>query len=112
MDLGIAGKVALVTGASKGLGLGVASELALEGARVGISSRSRERIESAAQRIGAHGFVHDASDIHAVPGLVEQVQQQLGPIDIVVANCGGPAPNPDALGFTLDQWRDAYEKLL
>src|SRR5438034_41387 len=53
MDLGIDGKVALVTGASKGLGLGIAAELAAEDARVAISSRSRERIEAAADTIGA-----------------------------------------------------------
>jgi NAD(P)-dependent dehydrogenase (short-subunit alcohol dehydrogenase family) len=63
MDLGIAGKVALVTGASKGLGLGVAAELAAEGARVAINSRSRKRIDAAAVSIGAHAFEHDAGDV-------------------------------------------------
>ncbi|KKL26338.1 hypothetical protein LCGC14_2396300 [marine sediment metagenome] len=53
MNLGIDGKVALVTGASKGLGLGVASALASEGAKLAISSRSRERIDKAAEQIGA-----------------------------------------------------------
>jgi 3-oxoacyl-[acyl-carrier protein] reductase len=54
MDLGIDGKLALVTGASKGLGMGVATELAREGARVAIASRSEKRIREAAASIGAH----------------------------------------------------------
>jgi NAD(P)-dependent dehydrogenase (short-subunit alcohol dehydrogenase family) len=61
MDLGIEGKVALVTGASKGLGLGVATALANEGATVAIASRSEERIQSAADQIGARAFVHDTA---------------------------------------------------
>ena len=112
MDLGITGKVALVTGASKGLGLGVAEALAREGATVAISSRSRERIDAAAGSIGAMPFVHDAADADAAPELVRQVDEALGPIDILVANSGGPPASPDALGFTLDQWRAAYELLL
>ena len=67
MDLGIAGKVALVTGASKGLGRGIAAALAAEGARVAISSRSRERIDAAAAEIGATGFVWDSADVDGRP---------------------------------------------
>lgn len=112
MDLGIAGKVALVTGASKGLGLGIAAELVSEGAQVAISSRSRERIDAAAVQIGATGFEHDASDVDGAAGLVGRVEQALGPIEILVANSGGPPPGADALGFSLDQWRQAYDTLL
>jgi len=112
LELGIEGKVALVTGASKGLGFGIAKALANEGARVAISSRSRERIDEAAAAIGAVGLVHDASDADAAPALVHQVEDRLGSIDILVANSGGPPPSPDSLGFTLEQWRDAYEMLL
>jgi 3-oxoacyl-[acyl-carrier protein] reductase len=112
MDFGIEGKVALVTGASKGLGFGIAAALGAEGARVAISSRSRERAEEAAAKIGAHGFAHDAADINAVPVLVEAVTEALGPIDIVVTNSGGPPADPDPLAFSHDQWRNAYETLL
>jgi 3-oxoacyl-[acyl-carrier protein] reductase len=112
MDLGISGKVALVTGASKGLGLGVASALAQEGARVAISSRSRDRIEAAATTIGAVGFVHDAADVDGAAALVRQVEATVGPVDILIANSGGPPAGPDALGFTHEQWRQAYNLLL
>jgi 3-oxoacyl-[acyl-carrier protein] reductase len=112
MDLGISGKVALVTGASKGLGLGVAAALAKEGATVAISSRSPERTEAAAKSIGARAFVHDASDVDGAPELVHRVGDELGPIDILVCNSGGPPAGADALGFTQDQWRDAYNLLL
>jgi 3-oxoacyl-[acyl-carrier protein] reductase len=112
MDLGIEGKVALITGASKGLGFGVATALSREGARVGISSRSKQRSEAAAERIGARGFEHDAADPSNVPELVRSVEAELGPIDILVANSGGPPAAPDPLSFTHEQWRSAYELLL
>jgi 3-oxoacyl-[acyl-carrier protein] reductase len=112
MDLGIEGRVALVTGASKGLGLGVATALAREGASVAISARSQERITSAAEAIGARPFVHDAADVDAAPQLVADVESALGPIEILVLNSGGPPASADALAFTVDQWRAAYEMLL
>jgi len=112
MDLGLDGKVALVTGASKGIGFGIARALAREGARVAVSSRSRERVEAAAAEIGATPFVHDTLDLDAIPGLVEAVESALGPISVLVTNTGGPPPNPDPLGFTREQWEDAYRELV
>jgi 3-oxoacyl-[acyl-carrier protein] reductase len=112
MDLGIVGKVALVTGASKGLGLGVARALITEGAKVAISSRSEDRITAAAQQIGAHPFVHDAADASGAPELVRRVEHELGAVEILVANSGGPPASPDALSFSHEQWRSAYELLL
>ena len=111
MKLGLKGRVALVTGASKGLGRGTAQALADEGARVAISSRSRERIEAAAAEIGARPFVHDSADLDAAPRLVEAVEAELGPIEILVANTGGP-PIGDPLAFTREQWQDAYRDLV
>jgi 3-oxoacyl-[acyl-carrier protein] reductase len=90
----------------------VASALAAEGARVAISSRSQERIEAAAAQVGAHAFVHDAAEAERADGLVVTVERELGPIDILVANSGGPPASPDALSFTAGQWRQAYETLL
>jgi 3-oxoacyl-[acyl-carrier protein] reductase len=112
VDLGIEGKVALVTGASQGIGLGIARALADEGARVAVSSRSRERIDAAAAELGGAGFVHDSADLDGAAALVDAVEGQLGPLDILVTNTGGPPPGPDPLGFTREQWEDAYRTLV
>jgi 3-oxoacyl-[acyl-carrier protein] reductase len=112
MELGFAGKLALVTGASKGLGFGVASSLAAEGATVAISSRSPERIKHAAQRIGARAFVHDTADADGAEAFVRRVEDELGPLDILVTNSGGPPAGANALGFSHAQWRQSYELLL
>jgi 3-oxoacyl-[acyl-carrier protein] reductase len=111
MDLGLDGKVALVTGASQGIGLGIARELAQEGARVAVSSRTAERIESAAAEIGATPYVHDTLDLDAAPRLVEAVERDLGPVDILVTNTGGP-PGGDPLELSRDQWEAAHRELV
>jgi 3-oxoacyl-[acyl-carrier protein] reductase len=112
MELGIAGKVALVTGASRGIGLGIAAALAGEGVRVAVSSRSRERIDAAAAGIGATGFVHDSADLDRAATLVEEVQDVLGPVEILITNTGGPPGNPDPLGFSREQWHAAHRELV
>jgi 3-oxoacyl-[acyl-carrier protein] reductase len=112
MDLGLDGRVALVTGASKGMGRAIAAELAAEGARVAVSSRSRERIEAAAESIGAAPFVHDSADLDAVPVLFESVERELGPVEILIANTGGPPGGPDPLGFAREEWEAAYRELV
>jgi 3-oxoacyl-[acyl-carrier protein] reductase len=113
MDLGIANRVALVTGASAGIGRAIASKLAAEGCRVAIASRSRERIAAAAADIGATGFVFDARDDHTVPALVDKVSAALGgPPEIVVANTGGPPAHADPLALPREAWEDAYRSLV
>ena len=112
MDLGIDGKVALVAGASKGIGRAIAAELVAEGARVAISSRSQERIAATAAEVGATAFVHDSVDLDGAPGLVERIGEALGPIDILVCNTGGPPGDSDALAFTREQWQSAYTNLV
>jgi 3-oxoacyl-[acyl-carrier protein] reductase len=112
MDLGIDGRVALVTGASQGIGRAIAAGLAREGAHVAISSRSREKIDAAAAEIGATGFVLDSGDLDAVPGFVAAVENALGPIDVLVCNTGGPPSDPDPLSFTREQWETAYRTLV
>jgi 3-oxoacyl-[acyl-carrier protein] reductase len=112
MDLGLRDRVALVTGASKGIGRGIATGLAAEGARVALASRSQERIEEAAADVGGRGYVFDSGDLDAVPGLIERVERDLGPIDVYVANTGGPPAGPDPLGFTREQWEAAHRTLV
>jgi 3-oxoacyl-[acyl-carrier protein] reductase len=112
MDLGIAGKVALVTGASKGISRGIAAALAAEGVKVAMSSRSRERIEAAAAEIGARPYVHDSADLDAIGPLVDAVERDLGPVDILVTSTGGPPAGPDPLAFTREQWEAAHRELV
>jgi 3-oxoacyl-[acyl-carrier protein] reductase len=112
MQLGLRDRVALVTGASQGIGRGIAASLVAEGARVAVTSRSRERIDAAAQAIGARPYVLDAADLDAIPDVVAAVESDLGPIDVYVANTGGPPPGQDPLGFTREQWEAAHRTLL
>jgi 3-oxoacyl-[acyl-carrier protein] reductase len=112
VDLGISGRVALVTGASKGIGRGIAAELASAGARVAMSSRSRERIEAAAADIGGRPYVHDSSDLDAAGPLVDAIESDLGPVDILVLSTGGPPAGADPLGFGREQWEAAHRELV
>jgi len=112
VELGLENRTALVTGASKGIGRGIAETLAAEGARVAISSRSRERIEATAAEIGARGYVHDTGELDGAPALVEQVERDLGPVDVLVTNTGGPPGGPDPLAFGRDQWQEAHRSLV
>jgi 3-oxoacyl-[acyl-carrier protein] reductase len=112
VDLGLEGRVALVGAASKGIGFGIAAALAAEGARVAMTSRSRERIDDAARRAGGRGYVLDSADLDAVPALLDAVQSDLGPIDVLVTNTGGPPGGPDPLAFTREQWEAAHRELM
>ncbi|MCW3013744.1 MAG: family oxidoreductase [Solirubrobacterales bacterium] len=113
MDLGLDGRRALVTGASSGIAKGIALALAAEGARVAITSRSRERIDAAAAEIGATGLVWDSDDLDAVPDLLAAVQAALGgPLDVLVSSTGGPPAGGDPLAFTREQWEAAHRSLV
>jgi 3-oxoacyl-[acyl-carrier protein] reductase len=99
MELGIGGKVALVTASARGLGLAVATRLAMEGCPVAICGRRAEALEAARARILAE--VPDAT-VAARPAdltegadierLVSYVRDVLGPVSILVTNSGGPPP--------------------
>jgi 3-oxoacyl-[acyl-carrier protein] reductase len=112
VDLGIEGKVALVLGASRGIGEAVARELAAEGARVAVAARSLERLEAVADATGAVPFEHDNSEPQHAARLVAQVRERLGPVEILVTNTGGPPPSPDPLAPSSEQWQQAYETLV
>jgi len=94
MDLGLAGKVAMVTGASQGLGRSIALRLAAEGCDLAICARSEETLESAAEEIRALGrrVLAKPLDVTA-PGAAEELVQEtlttLGQIDVLVNNVGG-----------------------
>jgi 3-oxoacyl-[acyl-carrier protein] reductase len=113
MELGIEGRVALVLGASKGIGRGIATALAREGARVAISSRSAEALEEAADAIKgeASAFAADTGDLERMGALPAEVAEALGPVEILVTNTGGPPPG-GALDNPRDEWEAAYRSLV
>jgi 3-oxoacyl-[acyl-carrier protein] reductase len=79
---------------------------------VAVASRSAERIAATASEIGARGYAFDSSELDAVPRLIEQVEADLGPVDIYIANTGGPPGGPDPFGFTREQWEAAHRTLI
>jgi 3-oxoacyl-[acyl-carrier protein] reductase len=113
MDLGIEGRVALVLGASKGIGRGIAKALAREGARVAISSRSADALEAAAEEIEGEvrPFAADTGDLERIGALPGEVTDALGPVEILVTNTGGP-PGGGALENSREEWDAAFRSLV
>jgi 3-oxoacyl-[acyl-carrier protein] reductase len=114
MDLGLADKVALVTGASSGLGLAIAQTLAREGASVAMMARRKDVVERAAAEITASTrrralpLVGDVSKPDDIDRGVREAGSTLGAIDILVANAGGP-PSTTFETTTDEQYRMAIE---
>ncbi len=94
MELGLQGKVAWVTGASSGIGRATAEALAREGATVAISARREKLLKEVAGGMGgiAHAYPLDVTDERAIYNAAEKIEADLGPIEILVANAGGPPP--------------------
>lgn len=108
MDLGIASRVALVCAASRGLGRAAAGSLAREGARVAIVARTRESLEEASRAMGALAVQGDVGLERDRERIVERVVRELGPVEILVNNAGGPPAGPFE-DHGLQAWRDAME---
>ncbi len=111
MELGLEGKTALVTAASKGLGRGAAYALAREGANVLICGRDEARLRAAIDGAPAgagrfDGVVADVTDPEAPARLVEEAVRRFGSIHVVVANAGGP-PKARALEVDDDELQRA-----
>lgn len=111
MDLGLAGRTAIVCGASSGIGLGIAESLSGEGANVVLFARRRELVEQEAERLGGVAVVGDVTSADDLERLVRTAVERFGGIDIVVNNSGGP-PRSSAAELTAEQVESAAQLLL
>jgi len=119
MDLGIDGKIALVLGASRGLGFAIAKTLAAEGARVAINGRDADRLQAALTDIkdvarhpdACHALPADLADRDTPAALHAQVQDVLGAPDILVNNGGGPPPGPVA-DVDRETWETHFSQMV
>jgi 3-oxoacyl-[acyl-carrier protein] reductase len=117
MDLELNGKVAVVGGASKGLGRACAQALATEGAKVALCSRTQKDVEKAAQEIRdttgveALAFAGDLDRAETIRDLVAATVERFGRLDVLVANSGGP-PLARAHNATEEQWATAVQRSL
>ncbi len=116
MDLGITGRTALVLGASGGLGSAIALRLAEEGANIAAAGRSADKLADTVKRIEAAGVKAlpldwDLGDLDQIEARVTEVENSLGPIDILVNNTGGPPPTP-AAGQDAATWRASFEQMI
>lgn len=117
MDLAIAGKTALVTGSSSGIGKACGLALAAQGVRVAFAARRIPELERACSEARAAGapeagaFAVDLEDARSIDALVAGVRSTFGAIDILVANGGGPKSST-AARLTLDDWDAGYRNVL
>jgi 3-oxoacyl-[acyl-carrier protein] reductase len=113
LDLGLKGKRALVTAASKGLGRAVAEGLAAEGCIVCISSRDANAIAAVAQEIGGktRAKAADISDEGACAAMFDWAVDEMDGLDILINNTGGPPPG-GVLELPDTEWRHAFDSIL
>ena len=109
MDLGIKGKVALITGGSRGLGRQSALALAAEGVNVAICARGEDTLNRTADELKATGvevgaYVADLGDESGAADLASKVEADLGPIEILVNNVGGSLGTSDLVNSSLDDF--------
>lgn len=111
--MSLVGKIAIVTGASRGIGEAIAATLTAHGATVALVARSSAGLDGVAARLktaGGHAFAFpcDLRDAHAVTQVVDTIAAQLGHIDILVNNAGA-TPHGSLLERDDAEWHDAYE---
>jgi 3-oxoacyl-[acyl-carrier protein] reductase len=111
MKRDLEGRVALLTGASSGMGFATARALARRGARLAISSRGGPKLERAHNQLLEEGarveaFAADVASADSLRRLVQQTEQALGPVDVLVANGGGP-PAKRAVDLEERDWQEA-----
>jgi 3-oxoacyl-[acyl-carrier protein] reductase len=116
MDLGLSGKRALVTGSSSGIGVGIATALAAEGASVVVHGRNAERAQAVAARLAESGgttavAIGSLSTDEGAAAVAADALAAFGGIDILVNNAGGSADLPDPSWFNVgtEAWLETYQ---
>ena len=106
MDLGIQGKKALVTGASRGIGRAIASSLAQEGVRVAIVARGKNEVLSFVEEHGNEhvGLIYDLMEPESPSWMLDELKDKIGSPDIVVHNLGGTLNITDPF-CSINEWR-------
>src|SRR5215813_2841244 len=113
MDLGLKGKVALVAGASQGMGRAAALGFAREGAKVSICARGEKALQEAAGMIRKETggevlpTVADMSKVEDIKRFVKNCVERFGRLDVIVNNAGGPPPG-EFMKFTDEDWQNAF----
>ena len=103
------GQIALVTGGGRGIGAGIARELADAGMKVAVSARSRDQVEAVAEEIGGLAVVADVSRQEDVERMVAEVERGLGPIDLLANNAGIAAWEERAWEVPVEDWWHVFE---
>jgi NAD(P)-dependent dehydrogenase (short-subunit alcohol dehydrogenase family) len=103
------GTVALVTGGGRGIGAGIARELASAGARVAVSARTGSQVEEVAQEVGGLALEGDVSRREDVERMVAETERELGPIQLLVANAGIGGPDGRTWEVDPDEWWQVQE---
>ena len=113
MDLGLDGRVYVVTGGTKGLGRATADALVADGARVVVSSRSQDAVDAAVTALGdnARGIAADNGDPTTADAVVQLALDTWGRLDGALISVGGP-PGTNPPNATDEQWRDAFESVM
>jgi NAD(P)-dependent dehydrogenase (short-subunit alcohol dehydrogenase family) len=103
------GQVALVTGGGRGIGADIARELADAGMKVAVSARSADQVQAVSDEIGGLAVVADVSRPEDVARMVQEVERELGPIDLLVANAGISGPRAKAWEVEPSDWWRTHE---